>query len=214
MHFLQNYWKGYQDKEKPFSSLGATSVLFFFFFFSILKVVWVGRLLYQDSPLRRRPLAGVQGWGHGEVWGSRHVHDGRTFSSQAVSGDVVPAEGRLAGLAITAGNLWGQGPASHLPVRDRFPPLFYKSLNTAFVFEVMKKPQVKRAGIKTNLELEPLGYVSQTLWPRWPWVEPLALSHGMCLHDLCVHTAPSRGPECLRLLFYLKVKLLVRWEKY
>lgn len=41
-----------------------------------------------------------------------------------------------------------------------------------------------------------------------------SLSHRMCLHDLCVHTAPSRGPECLRLLFYLKVKLLVHWEKY
>ena len=122
----------------------------FSFFFSVLKVVWVGWLLRQDTPLRRWPLAGVQGWGHGEVWGSRHVHDGITFSSQAVSGDVVPAEGRLAGLAGTAGNLWGQGPASHLPVRDRFPPLFYKSLNTAFVFEVTEKPQVKKAGIKTT----------------------------------------------------------------
>ena len=62
MHFLQNYWKGYQDKQKPLSSLWATSVLFFFlsFFFSILKVVWAGRLLRQDTPLRRWPLAGIQ----------------------------------------------------------------------------------------------------------------------------------------------------------
>ena len=30
------------------------------------------------------------------------------------------------------------------------------------------------------------------------------LSHRMCLHDLCVHPAPARGPERLRLLFYLK----------
>ena len=50
---------------------------------------------------------------------------------------------------------------SPLPVKDRFPSLFYKSFNIAFVFEIMEKPQVKKAGIKN---------LSQTG---------------------CVHTAPS-----------------------
>lgn len=163
MHFLQNYWKGYQDKQKPLSSLWATSVLFFFlsFFFSILKVVWVGRLLRQDTPLRRWPLAGIQV----EDMEKLGVHGtfamAETFPAKLSQGTWCQPRGSWQAWLAQQATSEARALPSPLPVKDRFPSLFYKSFNIAFVFEIMEKPQVKKAGIKN---------LSQTG---------------------CVHTAPS-----------------------
>lgn len=74
---------------------------------------------------------------------------------------------------------------SPLPAKDRFPSLFYKSLNIVFVFEIMAKPRVKRAGIKTNK----IG-ASQMCLPSA--VAQAALSRATSLSQTgCVHTAPS-----------------------